>query len=91
MFASTAGYVVQSEKVSPPANCVRRGAGAGGGLPRGSSKTPQRDQCSGIGNWYARPPKSKKHKKGKGKFHQRREQDLDDDEEFYSQQSVPVI
>ena len=77
VFASTAGYVLQNEKVSPPSDCVMRG------LDSRSSKTPQRDQYSGAGKWYARPPKSKKHKKSKGnQFHLRREQDLDDDEEF---------
>ena len=79
VFSSTAGYVLQNEKVSPPAYNVRRSAG---GAPGGNSITPQRDHCAGTGNWYARPPKSKKHKKAKGGFHLRREADMDEDEEF---------
>ena len=75
VFASSAGYVVQSEMISPPENGTTSAARAAVGLK--NRKTPQR-----VGAWHGRPPKSKKHKKARRGFHQRQEHDIADDEFF---------
>ena len=76
-FSSVYEGVATKRSLLPPTTC----GGAPEVPPEAQYNSGSADHCAGTGNWHARPPKSKKHKKAKVDSPET-EADMDEDEEF---------